>query len=70
MLKTIMVSNSNDNIEKRPRKRMTNKLTRCIIEGHYYKSIDTNKDLPKGQYYVKCQRCGDIRIIHDKGNGL
>ena len=46
------------------------KLTMCIINGHYYKEerdyTNPYHPLDKNSYYIKCERCGDRRIIHDK----
>lgn len=44
--------------------------TKCIIEGHYYKIDVVNPEidpkLPEDKYYVKCQRCNNRILIHDK----
>ena len=43
------------------------KLIDCIISGHNYTMIkDVTKTLEEDHYLVKCVRCGDIRLIHDK----
>lgn len=46
------------------------KLTPCLIQGHYYKMVAINTELqdkiPEDKYYVKCQRCGNTILIHDK----
>lgn len=63
----------NDDKLKRPRKLSGSKLTRCIIEGHYYKFLETvtkkaqkAKKIREDQYYVECDRCGNVIIINDK----
>lgn len=46
---------------------MSVKMTRCFIEGHYYK-IDLGQ-APDGigvKYHVKCDRCGYRILINDK----
>jgi len=54
-------------------------LTKCVIEGHYYKidlgdnrQIDLSADFigKPFTYFVKCQRCGKRILINDKGGGL